>query len=296
MKIKTTMPERVFDIFNVVLMFLIAVVMAYPIWHVIMASLSDNNLLMGYRGVLLLPRGFSTNAYTLMTKNPMILKGYGNTIFIVVFGVFFNMLFTSLAAYFLSRKNVYWQRCVMMFIVFTMFFSGGLIPTYLINTKIFHLKNSYWALILPGLVNTYNLIIMRTSFAAIPDSLEESARLDGAGHWTILFKIVLPLSKAILAVMVLYYAVAQWNSWFNANIYITDRSKYPLQLVLREILIANDTSSSMAAQDANAADQQSIGETIKYAVIVAATLPILCVYPFLQKYFVKGVMVGAVKG
>lgn len=295
MKIKVSAAERAFNIFNCIFMFLLMIVMAYPIWYVIMASLSQNNLLMSYRGVLLLTRGFSTNAYTLMAKNPMIVKGYGNTIFIVVVGVTLNLIFTSIAAYFLSRKGVYWQKYVMMFIVFTMFFSGGLIPTYLINTKIFHLKNSYWALILPGLINTYNLIIMRTSFASIPESLEESARLDGAGHWTILFRIVIPLSKAVIAVMILYYAVSHWNSWFNANIYITDRTKYPLQLVLREILISNDTSS-MAAQDANAADQQSIGETVKYAVIVVATIPILCVYPFLQKYFVKGVMVGAVKG
>lgn len=295
MKIKVSAAERTFNVFNCIFMFLLMIVMAYPIWYVVMASLSDNSLLMSYRGILLLPRGFSTNAYTLMAKNPMIMKGYGNTIFIVVAGVTLNLIFTSIAAYFLSRKGVYWQKYVMMFIVFTMFFSGGLIPTYLVNTKIFHLKNSYWALMLPGLINTYNLIIMRTSFAAIPESLEESARLDGAGHWTILFRIVIPLSKAIIAVMILYYAVAHWNSWFSANIYITDRSKYPLQLVLREILISNDTSS-MTAQDASAADQQSIGETVKYAVIVAATLPILCVYPFLQKYFVKGVMVGAVKG
>ena len=231
----------------------------------------------------------------MMVRNPMVLRGYLNTIYIVVVSVVLNLLFTSLAAYFLSRKNVYWQKYVMMMIVFTMFFSGGLIPSYLINTKVFHLGDSYWAIILPTLINTYNLIIMRTSFSSIPDSLEESAKLDGAGHWTILFRIVLPLSKAVLAVMVLYYAVAQWNSWFSANIYLSTRSKYPLQLVLREILISNDTTS-MTAGGADAGDQQSIGETVKYAVIVTATLPILCVYPFLQKYFVKGVMVGAVKG
>ena len=183
----------------------------------------------------------------------------------------------------------------MMFIVFTMFFSGGLIPSYLINTKLFHLRDSYLALIIPGMINTYNLIILRTAFAAVPVSLEESARVDGANHWVILFNIVIPLSMASIAVMILYYAVAHWNSWFAANIYINTRSKYPLQLVLREILISNDTSS-MTMGAGGAEDQQSIGESVKYAIIVVATVPILCVYPFLQKYFVKGVMVGAVKG
>ena len=157
------------------------------------------------------------------------------------------------------------------------------------------MNNSLWALILPGLVNTYNLIIMRTSFSSIPESLEESARIDGASHWTILLKIILPLSKAIIAVMVLYYAVGHWNSWFNASIYIRDRNKFPLQLVLREILIINDTNV-MTQGSGGAADQMSIAETIKYAVIVTATLPVLCLYPFLQKYFVKGVMIGSVKG
>ncbi len=290
-----TTGEIAFGWFNNLLMLALMIVMAYPIWYVIAASLSDNAALTGYVGILLKPRGFSVEAYRMMVKNPMVLRGYLNTIYIVVVSVVLNLLFTSLAAYFLSRKNVYWQKYVMMMIVFTMFFSGGLIPSYLINTKVFHLGDTYWAIILPTLINTYNLIIMRTSFASIPDSLEESAKLDGAGHWTILFRIVLPLSKAVLAVMVLYYAVAQWNSWFSANIYLSTRSKYPLQLVLREILISNDTTS-MTAGGADAGDQQSIGETVKYAVIVTATLPILCVYPFLQKYFVKGVMVGAVKG
>lgn len=292
--IKETKGEIAFRVFNDVFMFVLMLVMVYPVLYVIMASLSDNNQLVGYTGVLLKPLGFSMNAYKLMMKNPMILRGYANTIFIVVVSVSLNIVFTSIAAYVLSRRNVFWQKYIMLFIVFTMFFSGGLIPSYLINTKVFHMKDSYAAIILPGLISTYNLIIMRTSFAAIPSSLEESARVDGANHWVILFRIVLPLSMAVIAVMILYYAVSQWNSWFAANIYLSTRSKYPLQLVLREILISNDTSSMTA--DAGAGDQQSISETVKYATIVAATLPILCVYPFLQKYFVKGVMVGAVKG
>lgn len=295
MKSTITRGMRLFDVFNNIFMFLLMIVMIYPLWYVVIASISDSIQLMSFQGILLRPLGYSLNAYKLMAKNPMILRGYINTIYIVVVGVILNILFTSVTAYFLSRKNVYWQKYIMLFIIFTMFFSGGLIPSYLINTNLFRLKNTYWALILPGLINTYNLVIMRTAFSAIPDSLEESAKIDGASHWRILFTIIIPLSKPVMAVMVLYYAVAHWNAWFNANIYLVERSKYPLQLILREILIGNDTSS-MTVQAVEAADHQSVGETIKYAVIVAATFPILCIYPFLQKYFVKGVMVGAIKG
>lgn len=289
------MGERIFGVCNNILMFILMIIMVYPVWYVIVASFSNSNEFMGYTGILLAPRGFSFSAYQMMMKNPMVLKGYANTIYIVVVSVFLNIVFTSIGAYFLSRKNVFWQKYVMIFILITMYVNGGLIPTYLVNTKVYGLNNTYWAIILPGLINTFNLIVMKTSFMAIPESLIESARIDGAGHWRVLYSIVLPLSKAILAVMVLYYAVAHWNSWFQASIYLTDREKYPLQLVLREILISNDTTSMTAGNvDANS-DQQAIGETIKYAIIVVATLPILCVYPFLQKYFAKGTMVGAVK-
>lgn len=216
-----------------------------------------------------------------------------NTIFVVVVGVFINLIMTSLGAYFLSRQNLRYQKIVMVMIIITMYFSGGMIPFYFTVTGL-GLQNSLWALILPTAINTYNLIIMRTSFMSIPYSLEESAKLDGAGHFRILFFIVIPLSKSILAVMLLYYAVANWNSWFNAMLFLDDRSKFPLQLVLREILIQNDTTSM--TQGVGGVDINAVGETIKYAVIVVATLPILCVYPFIQKYFVSGVMIGAVKG
>lgn len=295
MKIKVSWAQRIFDFFNVIFMCVLAIVMIYPVWHVIMASLSDNNMLIGYTGMLFKPLGFSINAYKLMIRDSMIATGYINTIFIVVVGVSLNLLFTSIAAYFLSRKNVYWQKLVMFLIVVTMFFSGGTIPFYLFVTQTLKLNNSLWALILPVLINTYNMIIMRTSFMAIPDSLEEAARIDGASHWTVLFKIVLPLSKAIIAVMCLYYAVGHWNSWFNASLFIKDREKYPLQLLLREILIINDTNA-MTQGSGDAAEKMSIAETVKYAVVVTGTLPILCLYPFLQKYFVKGVMIGSVKG
>lgn len=294
-KIKTSNGEKAFQVINNIFMFVLSLVMLYPVWHVLMASFSESSAIIGYGGVLLKPLGFSTNAYNLMMKNPMIVKGYLNTIFIVVAGTVLNLIFTSIAAYVLSRKDVYWQKYLMLFVVFTMYFSGGMIPTYLVFTKLYMLRDSYFALILPTLINTFNLVILKTAFASIPTSLEESAKLDGAGHWRILTTIILPLSKASLAVMVLYYAVEHWNSWFTASIYLNTRTKFPLQMILREILISNDTTS-MSAGSGDLSDQQAIGETIKYAVIVAATIPILCVYPFLQKYFVKGVMVGAVKG
>lgn len=291
--IKASKGEKIFNIFNIILMMLLVIVTLYPMLHIIFASFSDSNELLAHRGLLLKPIGFNVAAYGMVFKNPMIVKGYLNTLFIVVVGVSLNIFMTSLGAYVLSRKNFLWKNVIMFLIVFTMFFSGGLVPFYF-TVKNLHIDNTYWSLILPVAINTFNFIIMRTSFMAIPDSLEESAKLDGASHFTILFKIILPLSLPIVAVMVLYYAVGHWNAWFNAMIFIQDRDLYPLQLILREILIQNDTASM--AEGVAALDQEAIGESIKYAVIVVATLPILCVYPFLQKYFVKGALVGAVKG
>lgn len=209
---------------------------------------------------------------------------------------FVYVLFASfsdpLGAYGLSRQNVMWKNPIMFFIVFTMFFSGGLIPSYLLVTGL-GMLDSLWALIIPGAVSAFNLIIMRTAFQGIPVSLEESAKLDGANDFTVLVRIILPLSLPVIAVMILFYGVGHWNSWFGALIYLRDRDLYPLQLVLREILITNSTDSMLTA--AGPADKMPIGETIKYATIIVATVPILLLYPFLQKYFVKGVMIGAIK-
>ncbi|KDN34651.1 hypothetical protein K437DRAFT_271422 [Tilletiaria anomala UBC 951] len=198
-----------------------------------------------------------------------------------------------MGAYVLSRKNVMWNKVFMFIIVFTMFFSGGLIPLYLV-VKGVGLLDTLWSTIIPFTVSTFNLIIMRTAFMGIPDSLEESAKIDGANHFTILFRIIIPLSMPVIAVMILYYAVDKWNGWFYASVFIKDRNLFPLQLVLREILISNSTDSMSSG--ASAGDRFQIGETIKYATIMVATVPILCVYPFLQRFFVKGVMVGSLKG
>lgn len=292
---KQTVGEKIFQVFNIAFLLILSLLMLYPIWHVIMASFSESGELLAHRGALLAPLRFNFEAYRLMSKNPMIPTGYLNSIGIMACGTVVNVLLTALGAYVLSRKQLYWKKLLSILVIFTMFFSGGMIPLYLVVTKMLMLGDSYLALILPTAVSTYNLIIMRTAFESLPDSLEEAAKIEGAGHWSILFKIVMPLSMSTVAVMILYYATGHWNSWFNASIFIKTRTKYPLQLILREILINNDTAN-MTIAGGGADDMMGISESIKYAVIVVSTVPILCIYPFLQKYFVKGVLIGAVKG
>lgn len=292
MKIKKSKGERAFQVFNYAFLMLIMLVCLYPVWYVAVASFSNSNVLTRHSGLLFRPIGFSMDAYKKVFQNPMIGKGYLNTLFILIIGVFLDLVMTSLGAYFLSRKRVMFKKPIMLFIVFTMFFSGGMIPFY-INLKELHLTNTLWGLIIPFMITTSNLIILRTSFESIPESLIEAAQIDGAGHIRILTTIVLPLSKAMLAVMVLYYGVSIWNSWFWASAILRNREMYPLQIILREILLSNDTSSMTAG--ASATDTEAIGMSIRYATIMVATVPILCVYPFLQKYFTKGTMVGAVK-
>ncbi len=292
MKVKRSKGERAFSVFNYIFLSLLIVLCLYPVWYVAVASFSNSNLLTQHTGLLIKPVGWSIDAYKKVFNNPMIGRGYLNTLFILVVGVFLDLVMTSLGAYFLSRKRVMFKRPIMLLIVFTMFFSGGMIPFYL-NLKDLRMTNSLWGLIVPFMISTYNLIILRTSFESIPESLIEAAQIDGASHITILMQIVIPLSKAILAVMVLYYGVSIWNSWFWASAIIRTREMYPLQVILREILMQNDVSSMTAGS--SALDTEAIGMTIKYATIIVATVPILCVYPFLQKHFTKGTMIGAVK-
>lgn len=290
---KNSVQRNAFVVINSIFLGLLCIVCIYPLIYVCFASLSDSGRLMEHSGLLWKPLGFNTQAYVSVLKNPVIGSGYLNTIFVVVVGTTLNIVLTSLGAFFLSRKNVMLKNAVMVMIVITMFFSGGIIPFYL-TIKMLGMYNSLIALIIPAGISTYNLIIMRTSFMGIPDSMEEAAVIDGANQLQVLTQIVVPLSKSIIAVMVLYYGVAHWNSWFNAMMFLNDRSKFPLQLVLREILIQNDTQSM--TQGVSVIDGISVQESVKYAVIIVATVPILCIYPFLQKYFVKGVLVGALKG
>ncbi|MDG0875746.1 carbohydrate ABC transporter permease [Paenibacillus thiaminolyticus] len=284
--------ERIFEVFNILFLILLCLVTLYPFIYVLFASLSDPAWVVQQRGLIWHPSGLNLEAYRLVFDNPMITSGYLNTLFIVSAGTCLNVFMTALGAYGLSRQNVMWKNPIMFFIVFTMFFSGGLIPSYLLVTGL-GMLDSLWALIFPGAISAFNLIIMRTAFQSIPHSLEESAKLDGANDFTVMIRIILPLSMPVIAVMILFYGVGHWNSWFGAMIYLRDRELYPLQLVLREILITNSTDSMLTS--AGTADKMPIGETIKYATIIVATVPILLLYPFLQKYFVKGVMIGAIK-
>ncbi|WP_129724922.1 carbohydrate ABC transporter permease [Xylanivirga thermophila] len=293
---KRTTGEKVFDVINVIIMILLMISCLYPMLYVLFASISDPKILSQHRGILLKPLGFTLKGYDLVFSNPNISSGYINTIFYVIIGTAINIFMTSLGAYVLSRRNLYWRKLITFLITFTMFFGGGLIPYYLLVQKL-GLINTRAAMIIPGAVSTWNLIVMRTSFLSIPDSLEESARLDGANDFTILFKIILPLSKATIAVMTLFYAVGHWNEWFNAMIFLRDRDLFPLQLILREILITNDTKDMTIITDASQLGEQDIYKSlVQYCTIIVATVPILFIYPFLQKYFVKGVMIGSVKG
>ncbi len=282
-----------FDGFNSIFMAFLILLTIYPLIHVAFASVSNGVELLAHQGILLKPLGFSFAAYEMVFRNPMISKGYMNTLFIVIVGLFFNLTLTSFGAYALSRSSLKFKKPIMLFIIFTMYFHGGLVPFYL-TVKDLGMLNSLWALIIPTAISTFNLIIMRTAFEAIPASLEESARIDGANDYVILFRIILPLSMPVVAVMILYYGVSHWNAWFNAMVFLRNRSLYPLQLILREILIANDTSRMMAG--VGLTDTEQVGEPLKFATIMVATVPILFIYPFLQKYFVKGVMIGAIKG
>lgn len=289
-KTKRTVSDITFSLFNYSVLTVIAIFCLYPMIHVLFASISDPLQLMNHTGTLLWPKGFSLKGYAIVLKNPNVASGYFNTIIYVVMGTLINMILTTLGAYSLSRRNYMFKRALTIGIVFTMYFSGGLIPNFLL-VKNLGLYNTRWAILLPGAIATWNLIVMKTSFQAVPSSLEESAKMDGANDFTILYKIFLPVTKATLAVMILFYSVAHWNSWFNSLIYLQDRALYPLQLFLREILISNSVSGNVNPD----ADIFFLDEVIKYATIIISTVPILCVYPFAQKYFMEGVMLGSLK-
>lgn len=299
MHIKRTVPDWIFDILNHAFLIFWAVICLYPMVYVLFASLSNSGLLDANRGLLFRPLGgFHWDAYRRTLAHPLIFSGYKNTIFVVVVGTLVNLFMTSLGAYFLSRRNVFWKPHVMIMVVITMYFGGGLIPNFLLVRNL-GMIGSRWALIIPGAISTWNMIVMRTVFQNVPEGIEEAAIIDGAGHFRVLVLIVLPLSKAVLAVMALWYGVGHWNAWFAAAIYLNDRTMWPIQLVLREIIMGETlrggAMSDMIAGTDHAAVHQ-IARTIQYAMIIVATVPILFIYPFLQKYFMKGVMIGSLKG
>lgn len=296
MVIKKTVSQRVFDIFNFLFMFLLIVITVYPLLYVVFASFSDPKLLMGHTGFLFSPLGTPTlEGYKLTLNNPNVIIGYRNTIFYVMAGTLINVVMTSLGAYCVTRRHFALKKPVLVMVTVTMFFSGGLIPTFTL-IKSLGMYNTIWAILLPGAISSWNLIIMKTFFQGIPDTMEESAMIDGANDWHIFTCIILPLSKPVIAVMILYYGVAHWNSWFQPMIYLRDRAMFPLQLFLREILMLNANAGGQAPTVDAMVTQSYYKELLQYCVVLVATVPILCVYPFLQKYFVKGVMIGAIKG
>ena len=271
---------------------LAVIVTLVPFLHVIAMSMSDP-LLVARQEVFLLPKQIQWDAYRLVLENKVFWSNYGNTIWIVFFGTAVNIALTVALAYALSRKEFFLRRTLMILVTFTMFFSGGLIPLFLMVSRL-GLYNSRWAVILPYAISTYNLIVCRSFFEGIPESLMESARLDGANDLRILFSIVLPLSGAILAVLVLFYAVGHWNSYFPAMLFISKPALQPVQVYLIRVLIQN--SEALAEEGSAGYSRALVVEQLKYAVIIVTILPIVVLYPFLQKYFVQGVMIGAIKG
>ncbi len=291
-KVKQDTESVIFDIVNYTFMVLLGIMTIYPFYYVVVASISDNTQLQFFKGILLTPQGFDLGAYTMAFQNPKLVRGIFNTMKIMCLQLPTNIVMTLLCANFLAAKNVMFKKGLTLFMMFTMYFGGGLIPIYL-NMRQLGLVGSVWALVLGNALSLYNAIITKTAIEAIPESLSESAYIDGAGELTVLFKIILPLLKPTIAVLVLYYGVAIWNGWFQASIYLTE-DQLPMQNILRAILIENaDYGSSANAGDVVA---NSYTETIKYAAVIISPLPIMIVYPFLQKYFAKGAMVGAVKG
>ena len=293
-KVKKSKEDKIFDFILYGIAAILIVVALYPMYFIVIASISNPNLVSN-GGILFLPKGINFKAYEQLASYSQLWTGYKNTILYVIFGTIFTLVVNIPAAYALSRRKLYGRKALTIFYLIPMFFTGGLIPTYLAVQQ-FHLLDTFWVMVLPFSVVTYYIIVGRTFFAnSIPEELWEAAQLDGCGYMGFFFRIVLPLSKAVIAVIALWAAVGQWNSYFNALIYLRDPELQPLQIILRNILISNQTISSMTT-GAAAAEAKQMADLIKYAVIVVSSAPIMCLYPFVQKHFNQGVMLGSLKG
>jgi len=298
--IKDTRADKIFLIFVYVFLAISLLIVLYPLIYIISASISNPHLVNSGE-MWLLPKGITFEGYRTLLGNSSIWLGYLNTIYYTVLGTSINLLVTLPCAYALSREDFYGRRAFTNFMLVTMFLSGGLIPSYLLIRSL-GMLNTVWALVIPGAVSVYNVVVTRTFFqSTIPREMEEAAIVDGCSDFRLFMQIVLPLSTPIIAVMALFYGVGHWNSFFNALIYLSDRSMYPLQMILREILILQDMSSNtvnnVTSEMANMLySKQQLAQVIKYGVMIVSSLPVIIVYPFLQKYFVKGMMVGSIKG
>jgi putative aldouronate transport system permease protein len=286
-----------FDVINTILQIVIFLIMVYPLYYIMIASVSDPNEVLTGK-VFLLPKGFQLDSYKQVFETDEIVRGYVNSIFYTFLGTLINLVVTLPCAYTLSRKDLRGRNVLTLFFSFTMFFSGGMIPAYMVVRGL-GLINSFWALLLPAAMSVWNMIICRNFFESnIPPELLEVSRIDGCRNIRFFIQIVLPLSKALIAVMTLFYAVGHWNSYFSALIYLTDKTKYPLQLVLRNILLLSNPLESMKSNvsHVDAVKMFKLVEMLKYALIVVSSVPVLIIYPFIQKHFVQGVMIGSLKG
>ncbi|WP_099204534.1 carbohydrate ABC transporter permease [Scatolibacter rhodanostii] len=291
---KGTKSDVIFDIVNTVLLILITLIILYPLYYIVIASVSTPTMVLTGK-VTLFPRGFQLESYKRVFSNPDIGRGYFNTILYTSLGTIINLIVTLPAAYSLSRKDLRGKNFIMMIFSFTMFFGGGTIPTFLV-VKDLGLYNSFWALLIPSAMSVWNLIICRNFFeGSIPLELYEVSIIDGCTNRKFFIQIALPLSKALIAVMVLFYAVGHWNSYFSALLYLKDSELYPLQMVLRNILISSQPDATLAGMTDRAKFYQEV-EMLKYALVIVSSVPVLMLYPFVQKYFVKGVMIGSIKG
>lgn len=288
---------RIFSVFNILLMILICLMIIFPLYYMLIVSISDGAAIMSGQ-VNFLPVGFSLRAYRAAFKDANFIKSYWNTVVITTCGTTVNLLMTTLFAYPLSRSDLMGRKLLMKIAVFTMFFTGGMIPSYMLVNSL-GMNNTYWALILPGAINVYNATIMRTFFEGIPMDMTEAAYVDGANDVRILWQVILPLSKPILFTLLLFYAVGHWNGFFSALLYLSDKSTYPIQMFVRSVVFSGDTlAMSMASYNSSTemGAEMLSEEGAKYAIILLSMVPILVVFPFVSRYFKSGVMIGAVKG
>lgn len=291
---KKSRSDKIFDLTLIFISLLIMLVIAYPLYFVIIASFSQPEAVLNGK-LRFLPIGFNLESYQMVLQEEKVWIGYRNTILYTILGTIINLFLTTLGAYSLSRKDMPARTLLTFVISFTMLFGGGMIPVYMV-VKNLKLTDTIWAMVIPNAIATYNLLVMKNYFqSSIPDELQEAAAIDGYDHFRTLIKVVLPLSTPIIAVIVLFYAVGHWNAFFNAVLYLRNQDLFPLQIVLRDILLQNSLEA-VGGDLTGMYEKVMRGETMKYALIIVASLPVILIYPFVQKYFVKGIMVGAIKG
>lgn len=290
---KKSKSELIFSIVNITLLLIFSLLIIFPLLHVLFASVSDPEWVRTFKGLILYPRGFTLKGYSMVFANSGIFRSIFNSIYYMALGTAINMLLTSLGAYVLSRKGVMLNKFFMIMITITMFFGGGVIPLYILLNGL-NLLDKVWAIVLPVAISPWNMIILRTAFQGVPEEITEAARIDGAGELRLMFQISMPLVKATLAIVMLYYAVGHWNSWFSAMAFLRDRDMYPLQLLIRELLVINDTSQIVPG-GMNNTETLDYGTIVKYSTAVISIIPMMILFPFVQKYFTQGVLVGSIK-